>query len=134
MYMYSHYYFALKRHMAAVLQPTGRGSIAAALECIPRDVVQQTWPIELLLVYFADSRLVPLGSLVEPRGRVVLGALVLEREVAAVRPFSFVRGQDRVCVRRRVPRTSRSHAHKSARKHARGLSLILRAPILCAYH
>ena len=75
--------------MAAVLQlqPAGRETyIAAALECIPRDAVEQTWPIELLLVYFAE--LVPLGSLVEPGERRILEALVLERKVAAGRPFS----------------------------------------------
>ena len=86
--MYLHCCFALKRHVdsqvAVAFQPAGQSSIAAALERILRDTrtTEQTGAIELPLVCFAE--LVPLGSLVEPVGRVVL-----ERRVAVVRPFSL---------------------------------------------
>ena len=70
--------------VAVAFQPAGQGSIAAALERIPRDArtAEKTGAIELPLVCFAE--LVPLGSLVEPGGRVVL-----EHRVAVVRPFSL---------------------------------------------
>ena len=65
-----------------MLQPADLGSIAAALEYILRG----TEEAELIvppLVYFAERA--PLGSLVEPEGR-----LVLERRVAVARPFSLL--------------------------------------------
>ena len=65
-------------------QSAGRDSIAAALECTPRDrdMAEPLSGSAERLPLACCAELVPLGSLDESGGRVVR-----ERRVAAVRPF-----------------------------------------------